>query len=182
MHHSFIIFSCPRHTSVIYAVESVIDLILKVAGPVLKGKVADVEVKLEHEKKYSDEQQVALSQRVWTTCRSWYKDANGRNFTLYPYSMYTMWWHTRFPSMSAWTYTKVGFLSCIILMSGTEIHIPPAQAELDWQGPKRNFMMSSCSGPRCKFYLTCIYDFGGKSGLFPENDIDIRQRCEYFRN
>lgn len=104
----------------------------------LTGQVAEVAVKFEDEKKYSEDQQVALSQRVWVDCksvpfppccvcvelmkpllalRSWYRDSNGWNLTLYPWTMYTLWNHTRFPNMSAWAYGKV--------------RVPPVQTNRD---------------------------------------------------
>lgn len=118
--------SCPRHTSALFAIESVVDLILKVARPVIAGQAADVEVKYDHEKEYSDKQQAALAQRVWATCKSWYKDKNGWNFTMYPYSMYTLWWQTRFPIMNAWTYNKVCLLCIIGVMWYTDVDTSPA--------------------------------------------------------
>lgn len=58
------------HTSYLFALECVVELIIKVAGPVITQQAATVEVKYEHEKRYSDKQQTALSQRVWIDCRS----------------------------------------------------------------------------------------------------------------
>ncbi|KAF7983270.1 hypothetical protein HWV62_22908 [Athelia sp. TMB] len=59
-----------QHWAKFGGVEAVVDLILKVAGPVIKGRVSDVAVKLDYEKEFSDTQQKALSQRVWVDCKS----------------------------------------------------------------------------------------------------------------
>lgn len=96
--------SATGHTSVIYAIESTVDLVLKVAGPVIRGRVSDVAVKPSYEKEYSDTTQKALSQRVWVDCKSWYRDSNGWNLTLYPWTMYTLWVQTAFPTMKAWAF------------------------------------------------------------------------------
>lgn len=93
------------HTTVLYAIENAVNLMLKVAGPVLRNEQAHVDVKLEAEKEYNDEAQAALKQRVWEDCKSFYNQGKGqRNFSLYPWGSYRMWAKTRFPDMSAWMY------------------------------------------------------------------------------
>lgn len=61
--------SAVGHTSVLFTIESSIDLVIKVIKPVIRGKAAEVEVRFEDEKEYCDKQQVALGNRVWADCR-----------------------------------------------------------------------------------------------------------------
>lgn len=61
--------SAVGHTSVLFTIESSIELVMKIIKPVVRGKAAAVEVRFEDEKEYSDKQQEALSQRVWADCR-----------------------------------------------------------------------------------------------------------------
>ena len=93
----------------IFSIETVIDLVIKLVRPVLNGKAATVSVKPEYEKAYSKAMQEGLSNRVWADCkcvlarfpyftghvltgvhRSFYRDASGWNFATYPWSSYTM--------------------------------------------------------------------------------------------
>ncbi|KZP27803.1 FAD/NAD(P)-binding domain-containing protein [Athelia psychrophila] len=94
------------HTSVLFAVEAAIGLIIKLVRPILKGKASSVSVKHDYERQYSTDIQGALKQRVWASCKSFYINADGRNNALYPWSSYTMWWQARFPDMRAWTYSQ----------------------------------------------------------------------------
>ncbi|KIM89673.1 hypothetical protein PILCRDRAFT_812480 [Piloderma croceum F 1598] len=94
------------HTSALFSIENTINLIIKLARPILQKKQAEVVVKFDHEKDYCVKQQAALQNRVWADCRSYYKDEKGWNFTMYPWSSYTMWWESRFPDMNAWAYSK----------------------------------------------------------------------------
>lgn len=95
------------HTTVLYAIENAVNLMLRVAQPVLRHEHKYVDVKWEAEKSYNDEAQVALKQRVWEDCTSFYNGGMGRrNSNLYPWSSYRMWVKTRFPDMSAWVYGR----------------------------------------------------------------------------
>ncbi|KZP04284.1 FAD/NAD(P)-binding domain-containing protein [Athelia psychrophila] len=107
----FIVFgpnAASGHTSVLFSIETTIDLIIRLARPVLARhpSASAVCVKPEYEKAYSEEVQSALRDRVWADCKSFYRDATGWNFAVYPWSSYTMWWQARFPDMNAWAYTK----------------------------------------------------------------------------
>ncbi|KAF7982943.1 hypothetical protein HWV62_25246 [Athelia sp. TMB] len=85
----FIIFgpnAASGHTSVIFSIETVIDLVIKLVRPVLNGKAATVSVKPEYEKAYSKAMQEGLSNRVWADCK---------------------WWQARFPDMKAWSYSSL---------------------------------------------------------------------------
>lgn len=57
------------HTSVLFSIENSINLVLKVAAPVIRQEAADVEVKYDHEEEYCYKQQTALANRVWADCR-----------------------------------------------------------------------------------------------------------------
>ena len=57
------------HTSALFSIETHIDLVLKIAGPIIKKRQGDVSVKFEYEKDYCDKQQKDLLNRVWAGCR-----------------------------------------------------------------------------------------------------------------
>ncbi|KZP03239.1 FAD/NAD(P)-binding domain-containing protein [Athelia psychrophila] len=94
------------HTSVVFAIEVAVDLVIKLVRPIFKGNASSVSVKDDYERQYSTEVQGALKDRVWASCKSRYNVGGGRNHLLYPWSSYTMWWQARFPDMRAWTYSQ----------------------------------------------------------------------------
>ena len=96
------------HTSVLFAVEVAVDLVIKLVRPIIKGKASAVAVKDDYERAYATDVQGALAQRVWAGCqyvspccvtpsgadddqsrRSFY-NTSGKNHLLYPWSSYTM--------------------------------------------------------------------------------------------
>jgi hypothetical protein len=86
----FIIFgpnTATGHSSVIMASENMIKYTLQFMKPILKGDVAQYEVKREAEEAYTQDIQKKLKKTVWMNggCHSWYKTADGWNSTLYPY-------------------------------------------------------------------------------------------------
>lgn len=96
------------HTTVLYGIENSINLMMRVAGPVLRNQQASVDVTLEAEQTYNKEAQAVLKRRVWEDCTNFYNNGKGqKNFSLYPWNSYRMWVKTRFPDMSAWIYSKV---------------------------------------------------------------------------
>jgi cation diffusion facilitator CzcD-associated flavoprotein CzcO len=94
------------HQSAVYAIENEVELVLRMAEPVMKGRAELVEVKDSAEHDYSDKLQAALRERVWNkVCHTYYVDEKtGWNFSLYPYTSYRMWYDCRFPKMSDWIY------------------------------------------------------------------------------
>lgn len=92
------------HSSALASIENYVDLILKVAKPVILQFKTIVEVKSGYEKRYSKQIKEALKSRVWQGCRSYYQDEAGNNFLLYPWHGYMMYFQTHFESLAAWDY------------------------------------------------------------------------------
>jgi hypothetical protein len=61
--------SATGHTSAIFSIEITVDLIIKLARPIIQKKKAEVAVKYNYETEYCDKQQAALQNRVWVDCR-----------------------------------------------------------------------------------------------------------------
>jgi hypothetical protein len=57
------------HTSAVFAIETIVDLVIKLIRPIIQKKQAEIAVKYEYEKEYCDKQQAALQNRVWVDCR-----------------------------------------------------------------------------------------------------------------
>jgi cation diffusion facilitator CzcD-associated flavoprotein CzcO len=100
------------HSSVVMAVENMVNYSLNFIRPILKGDADTVDVKHEAEVAYTDEMQKSLKKTVWMSggCTSWYYTANGWNSTVYPYSQLDFYRRCLFPKWSDWNiqYTRKG--------------------------------------------------------------------------
>ncbi|KFY69643.1 hypothetical protein V496_00049 [Pseudogymnoascus sp. VKM F-4515 (FW-2607)] len=96
------------HTSVLYSIECSVDLVIKVARPILEGRAASIEVRKDAEKDWCKTVQEALKQTVLTrSCFNQFSDPKtGWNFFSYPFNSVSLWLGTRFPVMSHWSYKK----------------------------------------------------------------------------
>lgn len=110
----FIIFgpnTATGHTSVIMAIENMIEYSLNFIRPLLKGDAEKVEVKRDAEEAYTKDVQKALENTVFMSggCRSWYY-TDGWNSTVLPYSQIWFWYRCMFPRWRDWdiTYTWKG--------------------------------------------------------------------------
>lgn len=85
----FVIFgpnTVTGHSSVVLAIENMVNYTMKLVEPVLNGDAHFVEVKKEAEIAWATDIQKSLKRTVWHigNCRSWYKGADGWNSTTYP--------------------------------------------------------------------------------------------------
>ncbi|PYI05174.1 FAD/NAD(P)-binding domain-containing protein [Aspergillus sclerotiicarbonarius CBS 121057] len=101
------------HTSTIYAIESYVDLIVRVIEPILRGKASSVQVKASSEQLYSKEIEQALQKTIYNnSCPSWFIDKKtGTNWAIYPWSSFWMWYTTRAAGLDDWVH-EVGAPSC----------------------------------------------------------------------
>ena len=72
------------HSSFILGSESIVEYVLKIVGPVLRGDAIYVEPKKESEIQWTSDVQRDLKKTVFPGCTSWYQDENGWNSTMYP--------------------------------------------------------------------------------------------------
>ena len=85
----FIIFgpnTATGHSSVILAIENMVEHALLMIEPILKGDIDTVEIKKEKEIEFTQTLQRELKDTVFMSggCSSWYYDQNGWNSTAYP--------------------------------------------------------------------------------------------------
>ncbi|KJK62990.1 TrkA [Aspergillus parasiticus SU-1] len=94
------------HTSIIYSLESYAYLTIRVIKPVISGHALTVEPKVSSERAYNDQLHTALEKTVLTNaCRSWYIDEKtGRNWVIYPWSSFYMWYTTHVAGLGDWIY------------------------------------------------------------------------------
>ncbi|KAF4772450.1 hypothetical protein HAV15_002030 [Penicillium sp. str.  len=94
------------HTSVLFAMECSVNLVIKIARPILQRQASIVEVRKGAEADWCGAIQTALSKTVLTrSCSNQHTDPkNGWNFFSYPFSSLTFWIGTQFPTMKHWEY------------------------------------------------------------------------------
>ncbi len=83
------------HNSIIFMIEAQVHYILE-SMKLLQKKGADyMDVKPNVQTKFNDELQEKIKTTVWGTgCQSWYQDAGGRNFAIWPKSTWKFWLET----------------------------------------------------------------------------------------
>lgn len=84
----FIIFgpnTATGHSSVLLATENMVELVLKLIAPVLRGEARTVEVKKDAEMKWTSDIQRELKDTTFMAggCKSWYFSDDGWNSTMY---------------------------------------------------------------------------------------------------
>ena len=117
----FIIFgpnTTTGHSSVIMAIENMVDHATNFIKPILNGDVRTVDVKKEAEVRWTQDIQKQLKRTVFQNggCNSWYFDKNGWNSTVLPYSQVWFWYWCQFPKWADWniTYTRKGYIKLMV--------------------------------------------------------------------
>jgi cation diffusion facilitator CzcD-associated flavoprotein CzcO len=84
------------HNSIIFMIEAQVRYVID-AMRELRRRGADwLDVKPEAQRRFNERLQAAMTGTVWSAgCTSWYQQADGRNFTLWPWSTVRYWFATR---------------------------------------------------------------------------------------
>lgn len=79
------------HSSVVFMIEAQIAYVMAALTALEGAGAQSLEVKAEAQEAYDRDVQAQLDDTVWNAggCRSWYRDASGRNFTLWPTYTFT---------------------------------------------------------------------------------------------
>jgi hypothetical protein len=74
------------HTSMVYMIESQLNLVLDCLRRMEQRGASSFEVREDVQDAFNEEVQGSMEGTVWTAehCKSWYLDANGKNRTLWP--------------------------------------------------------------------------------------------------
>jgi cation diffusion facilitator CzcD-associated flavoprotein CzcO len=85
------------HSSVVFMIEAQIGYVMGALRALDRHQAQCVEVRRRSQDEYNASLQAQLDDTVWNTggCRSWYRDADGRNFTLWPTHTFTFRSQTR---------------------------------------------------------------------------------------
>jgi cation diffusion facilitator CzcD-associated flavoprotein CzcO len=84
------------HSSVVFMIEAQVHYLLQCLRE-LRARGADyLDVDPAEQARFNERVQAALKGTVWSSgCRSWYQSADGRNFTIWPWSTWRYWLQTR---------------------------------------------------------------------------------------
>ena len=79
------------HSSVVFMIETQIAYVMHALRAMEAYDAGALEVRREAQERFNAELQAQLDETVWNRggCRAWYRDANGRNFTLWPTHTFT---------------------------------------------------------------------------------------------
>jgi len=96
------------HNSIIFMIECQVHFILEQMR-LLKEKGADyVDVKPQAQREFNQHIQNNIKGTVWASgCQSWYQQADGKNFTIWPFSTWKYWLRTRQVRTEHFDFVKV---------------------------------------------------------------------------
>jgi cation diffusion facilitator CzcD-associated flavoprotein CzcO len=94
------------HSSIIFMVEQQVKYTVQCIQRLHEGEYMDV--RHEAMAHYNAWLHPGFQGKVWTQCASWYRDATGKNPTLWPHSTTAYWRMMRKPKFSDYTFTKSG--------------------------------------------------------------------------
>ncbi len=85
------------HNSVVFMIESQINYVMSCLRPLVRGDIAQLDVRRSVQDEFNRGIQSELGESVWSTggCQSWYLDANGVNRTVWPGFSWKYWLRTR---------------------------------------------------------------------------------------
>lgn len=84
------------HSSMVFMLEAQVNLVLDAMREMKKRGAQYMDVSPQAQKTFNEEVQEGLKGTVWTSgCVSWYQQADGKNFTLWPWTTTRFWLKTR---------------------------------------------------------------------------------------
>jgi cation diffusion facilitator CzcD-associated flavoprotein CzcO len=97
------------HNSIIFMIEAQVHYVLECMRE-LKARGADYLVlDAAEQARFNDRVQKALKGTVWSSgCKSWYQSADGRNFTIWPWSTWRYWLETRRVHAERYRFARAG--------------------------------------------------------------------------
>jgi cation diffusion facilitator CzcD-associated flavoprotein CzcO len=84
------------HNSIIFMIECQVRYVMECLHSLRERQADYLDLRADSQQAFNERVQQALRGTVWTTgCRSWYQQADGRNFTIWPWSTWRYWLETR---------------------------------------------------------------------------------------
>jgi cation diffusion facilitator CzcD-associated flavoprotein CzcO len=96
------------HNSIIFMIEAQVHYVLQCLRLLRERGADSLAVMPQVQARFNQRIQRDLRGTVWSTgCRSWYQQADGRNFTIWPYSTWRYWLETRRVDAAAYRFERV---------------------------------------------------------------------------
>jgi cation diffusion facilitator CzcD-associated flavoprotein CzcO len=97
------------HNSIIFMIEAQVHYVLECMRE-LRARGADYfDLDPAEQARFNERVQGALQGTVWSSgCRSWYQSADGRNFTIWPWSTWRYWLETRKVHAERYRFMRAG--------------------------------------------------------------------------
>jgi len=97
------------HNSVIFMIEAQVHYVLECLRELRRRGADYLDVKPEAQRRFNERVQDALQGTVWSAgCASWYQQADGRIFTIWPWSTWRYWLRTRRVAAQDYEFVRVG--------------------------------------------------------------------------
>jgi cation diffusion facilitator CzcD-associated flavoprotein CzcO len=95
------------HNSLIFMIEAQVHYALRCIDALQAQRADYLDVKATTQAEFNARVQQALRGTVWSTgCRSWYQQADGKNFTIWPWSTWRYWLQTRDVQLHDYRFAK----------------------------------------------------------------------------
>lgn len=97
------------HNSVIFMIEAQVHYVLECLRELRRRGADYLDVKPEAQRRFNERVQDALQGTVWSAgCASWYQQADGKIFTIWPWSTWRYWLQTRRVAAQDYEFVRVG--------------------------------------------------------------------------
>jgi cation diffusion facilitator CzcD-associated flavoprotein CzcO len=118
------------HNSMVFMIESQIELVLRCLSAVERRRGQSVEVRAEAQRAYNGALEPRLDKSIWASgCQSWYLDAQGKNRTLWPGFTFEFWLRTRHLAFSALEFDRAPTEAARVTSNDAEITTQPIPSE-----------------------------------------------------
>lgn len=99
------------HNSVILMIEAQVRYVLQCVQALSERRLAYLDPRPEAAAQFDTDLQAELQRTIWTgSCKSWYQDARGRVFTLWPHTTLRYLWEMRRPELDEYRQLRAGEL------------------------------------------------------------------------
>ena len=83
------------HHSMVFMIERQVAYVVQALKALERRRADWIDVRERQQRRFVDRVQTRLADSVWSSCRSWYVDELGRNFTIWPHFTWKYWLETR---------------------------------------------------------------------------------------
>jgi cation diffusion facilitator CzcD-associated flavoprotein CzcO len=97
------------HNSAVFMIECQVHYLIQCLREVRDRKADYLDVRPQAQYEFNERVQRSLKGTVWSSgCRSWYQQADGKNFTIWPWSTWRYWLRTRRVEAADYRFARLG--------------------------------------------------------------------------